>query len=930
MSLSEAHKQKLLLKYGIPEEEIKSLVDREEVCSLLPDEVRSRSGRDDIDSSGLLFKYPGNGAFSIRLDTPPKDERGREIKYLHPKGEPNHLFNPGVNLSQTQDLWIVEGEAKALCGHAHGISIVALSGVYNWRTQGEEAELLAVGEKLKDEEALLPELAGLDWSGKRVTLLYDSDIVPGHRAYDAFPRLAEQLYRLGAEEVRILSLPPIAQGQKTGLDEFFLAKNGQALQDLQAMKDRREPYLPIRAGGSAYAERLIKSENLEDKQKAVIAYLGSKGEVFALDWLKRQSGLQSDVRKALLSEAKKRLAELQEKPRASKQGDLPELGPEYDTVKALLKSHLEEYDIDSLGRLGEVEWEDRKTKDGNKEFIRLVKPICNFTVWPIREILKDNGASQERFIELQGVLQGGANLTPTKVSLVDFLEKSTWAGQAWGARAAIKPYKDKEVRYCIQLMAQGGIPETIIYTHLGWRKIGDSWVYLHAGGAVGSQAIEVELTDRLRKYVLPKETGDLKEALKASLSLLELGPKRIMYPLLSLVYLAPLCESLRQAEIEPGFVTYLWGTTGSFKSTIIALLLSHFGTFEPKGLPASFRDTANSIEKLAFLAKDTLLAIDDLYPAKEPRERAKLEGVLEHLSRNQGDRTGKGRMKADTSLREGLPPRGLTLCSGEYQPLSGSSLARNLIIHLEGGDINQERLTQAQTQKGLLSRAMRGYLEWLAPQVGTLSGHVSKDFERLRESAKKGSKTRTRHRRLDETVAFLYLGLHICLNYAISQEALSQEQAVKILQDAWRTFNQVADELAQVAEREEPIKRFFEAIVELQAQVRVYFASMEDEIPDTANRTPGAEKIGWGPDGKGVYYFLYGPVWEAVTKYLRTQEERLPLSKSSLLDTMEQEGLLDRSQGNRRVIQKKIAGTKVRVLPVLEKAFSMEGDNETV
>lgn len=91
-----------------------------------------------------------------------------------------------------------------------------------------------------------------------------------------------------------------------------------------------------------------------------------------------------------------------------------------------------------------------------------------------------------------------------------------------------------------------------------------------------------------------------------------------MYSLLALVYLAPLCEPLRMARNKPSLLTYIWGPTGTKKSTLIALLLSHSGNLDSvKGLPATFRDTANSIEKLAFLAKDTLLAIDDLYPAKD-------------------------------------------------------------------------------------------------------------------------------------------------------------------------------------------------------------------------------------------------------------------------------------------------------------------------
>jgi len=231
-----------------------------------------------------------------------------------------------------------------------------------------------------------------------------------------------------------------------------------------------------------------------------------------------------------------------------------------------------------------------------------------------------------------------------------------------------------------------------------------------------------------------------------------------MYPLYSLVWLTPLCEPLRQAGIEPSHVTYLWGTTGSFKSTLIALLLSHYGSFEPKGLPANFRDSPKSIEEMAFQTKDTLLVVDDLYPATDLRERAKLEGVLEYLTRNQGDRQGRGRLKSTINLMAGHPPRGLALCSGEIMPLSGSSLARNFVLHLLKEDINQEKLTQAQAQKALLPYAMKGYLEYLAPQLDSLPSQLPGDFEYLREQAKKESKTRTRHRRLDETVAFLYIG----------------------------------------------------------------------------------------------------------------------------------------------------------------------------
>ena len=72
---------------------------------------------------------------------------------------------------------------------------------------------------------------------------------------------------------------------------------------------------------------------------------------------------------------------------------------------------------------------------------------------------------------------------------------------------------------------------------------------------------------------------------------------------------------------------------------------------------------------------------------------------------------------------------------GDYASL-GSSLW-NLSTPSPQEDINQEKLTQAQAQKDLLSLAMKGYLEWLAPQIDELPSHFAEDFERLREEARK-------------------------------------------------------------------------------------------------------------------------------------------------------------------------------------------------
>ena len=59
---------------------------------------------------------------------------------------------------------------------------------------------------------------------------------------------------------------------------------------------------------------------------------------------------------------------------------------------------------------------------------------------------------------------------------------------------------------------------------------------------------------------------------------------------------------------------WLEGITGSLKSTIAALFLSHFGNFARTNLPGAWSSTANALEKRAFALKDVMFVIDDYAP----------------------------------------------------------------------------------------------------------------------------------------------------------------------------------------------------------------------------------------------------------------------------------------------------------------------------
>jgi hypothetical protein len=188
-----------------------------------------------------------------------------------------------------------------------------------------------------------------------------------------------------------------------------------------------------------------------------------------------------------------------------------------------------------------------------------------------------------------------------------------WVLRQLGPQAIIYPGQQQHARAAIQWLS-GAIQQERIFAHLGWRKHGEHWMYLHAAGAIGAQGplsdFQMLLPVALQKYRAcpPADCCELIQAVRASLEFLSVAPDRITFPLLAAVYRAPLGGA--------NFSLFLTGRTGTFKTALAALCQQHFGPIMGAShLPANFASTANALEEIAFAAKDALLVVDDFAPA---------------------------------------------------------------------------------------------------------------------------------------------------------------------------------------------------------------------------------------------------------------------------------------------------------------------------
>ena len=429
----------------------------------------------------------------------------------------------------------------------------------------------------------------------------------------------------------------------------------------------------------------------------------------------------------------------------------------------------------SVTRDGVIAWR-KETRDG-----WVAVPLCNFTARIVAEEVIDDGAEQRTVFLIEGAMPDGRQLQRTHVPAERYATMG-WVNETWGTTPVILAGQGRKdhLRAAIQMLS-GSVPRRTVYGHLGWRRIGNRWAYLHSGGAIGSEGtiedVEVDTsTDGLLSCQLPPPEGAaLGDAVRASLALLDLGPDTITAAILGAIYRAPLGEP---SPID--FALHLAGPTGAFKTELAALAQAHFGAaFNGRHLPASWADTANMLEKKAFLAKDALLVVDDFAPTGTTTDVQRLHRQADRLFRAVGNRAGRARMRADGGSRPTYYPRGLIISTGEEIPSGQSLRARLLVLELTPGEITAVALSSAQAAAtdGLLAAAMAGYLCWLASRIDGLKATLPERHRTLRDTLAQD----VDHRRTPEIAASLILGWETFLRFAEEAGAISCADAASLL-----------------------------------------------------------------------------------------------------------------------------------------------------
>jgi hypothetical protein len=471
----------------------------------------------------------------------------------------------------------------------------------------------------------------------------------------------------------------------------------------------------------------------------------------------------------------------------------------------------------------------KPTKDGE---IRV--PLSNFSAEITEDIASDDGVETTRHLKVVVTLLG----IFYEVSVVaSEFASFNWLIKLIGPRAVIYAgFATKDhVRAAVQVFSHNMV-QRLVFAHTGWRRHLDQWLYLHGDGAIAADGqrtdVEVQLPDPLLRFRLPAPpTGDeLVPAIRTFISVVNaLRLDHVVLPLLG----APFRVVIGTTD----FFLFLLGPTGTFKTELAALIQQFFGADFGRANLCSWSSTANFLESVASAAKDAVIVVDDFVLTGSVYDQQRTNREADRLLRAQGNNAGRGRMRADTTLRPTRSPRGMIVATGEELPRGQSLRARGLVTEIGKGEISSDCLTVAQqtAAAGIQAKIMSAYLKWLASRLDEVRRSMRADLITIRQR----EAANAHHARVPGIFADLLFGWKTFITFATEAGAFTKDEADRLLARVTTALRTAVSRQSVFQDSQEPARRFIELISSAIISGNAHVANMKGQAP--AN----AELWGW-------------------------------------------------------------------------------------
>jgi len=333
------------------------------------------------------------------------------------------------------------------------------------------------------------------------------------------------------------------------------------------------------------------------------------------------------------------------------------------------------------------------------------------------------------------------------------------------------------------------VPKVDVYKlgHTGVHKIGGTHVFCAGSESIqpssdAAQRLNIELDSMPQRLDYNSNLSEV-EAASETLNLISLSPGsgRVV---LTLELISLMRQLYVDAGKRPSFSVFIYGPSGTQKTTLVSFITQVYNRSDGIVSPPRLNASPSAAVQLIMEAVDSVVVLDDLFPADSIRVRKGQEETLFEVVRYIGDGTIPLRMKGK-QMQEGHP-RCLAIFTGEYLIGKGSDAARLLTVRMEKP--NTRALKYYQDRPLTISTFYRNFIYWFINNYDEI-------VNLLRKWAEEYNKTDLGvHDRLSETHFFLNTAYTLFLQYCREKDVLTEDDKNRLQRNFVDMLNKLVHE----------------------------------------------------------------------------------------------------------------------------------------
>jgi hypothetical protein len=366
----------------------------------------------------------------------------------------------------------------------------------------------------------------------------------------------------------------------------------------------------------------------------------------------------------------------------------------------------------------------------------------------------------------------------------------------------------------------------------------------------------------------------------------------VTYPLIGHIILAPFASVFPEVTGKGKVAMHLQGSSGGGKTFLGQLAMSFFGDFEGE-LP-SWSSTANAIEAEGYPFRDSLFLVDDYKAAYVSQE------TIVRVFQGYADNHGRLRLKSNGQTQDHRYIRGLLLSTGEdFVSDVQSVTGRTICLQVEpeknvkaGKRCWDNRPRYPMFLPGLIQMVISrpGWKNWLKTFVEQKLAEFDQETRGLSNGL-----------RIASNWALNALGFHMFLDYLAKLGAIDRNRKRRMEREYGSIVRSHLRDQANRLLNESPSEVFFRIIGQKVSAGAVTVTGLNGFKSRTQGRI-----IGFAKDQSVMIY--PDVAMEVLASHFRAVGQRMPFTKSSLRDSLAQDGLIARPKEGRWARQVRVEG----------------------